>query len=125
MKYQIVGTRQNGEGNIMNIPPIQTKRINHTFLDGNIEEICSLEKYGGWDMYVFVGNYPTEEGAHSCECLFPDMKSIECTAFLWNNEAFAEYRDTSRKMTGLVVANDDEYSYNYAQNAFKNKSQEI
>ncbi len=83
------------------------------YLHGSLENLACSE--GGWDKFKWVGSAPTSEGVYTCTAIFgdTDFHRVSVTAFLW---------EVYGKLTGLVVADDDDEQMLYALKQFKAKS---
>ena len=88
------------------------------YLHGKLEKIAS--RNGGWDKFKWVGSAPTAEGIYTCIGIVGDVdeERLSVTAFLWN----AKFGHGLTKLTGLIVADDDDESLLYALKQYKAKS---
>ena len=86
------------------------------YLHGSLESSAASE--GGWDKFKWVGSAPTSEGVYTCTAIMGDEERVSVTAFLW----YAKFGQGLTKLTGLVVADDDDEQMLYALKQFKAKS---
>jgi hypothetical protein len=89
------------------------------YLHGELEkQSCS---FGGWDKFKWCGGEPQKDGIFDCVVLIGDddtqVKVVEATAYIW----MAHFGD----LTGLVVANDDIKSVEYAHKKWEEKATSI
>ncbi len=89
------------------------------YLHGKLES--SAASQGGWDKFKWLESAPTSEGIHNCVAIVTDDIIVEATAFLWNTS----FGQGLTKLTGLVVADDDNEGILYALKKFKAKSDSI
>ena len=86
------------------------------YLHGSLES--SAASQGGWDKFKWVGSAPTSEGVYTCTAIMGDEERVSVTAFLWS----AKFGQGLTKLTGLIVADDDDEQMLYALKQFKAKS---
>ena len=86
------------------------------YLHGSLEKEAASQ--GGWDKFKWVGTAPTAEGIYTCTAAVTELDRISVTAFLWN----AKFGHGLTKLTGLIVADDDDESLLYALKQYKAKS---
>lgn len=97
--YRINPETINGESRF----DFPSKRIPFTYLHGK------LQNDNGYDIFSIAEPAPTEEGIYPCL-----VGKVKATFYLWKTS----YGDTH----GLVVANDDFESIEYAEKCYKEKT---
>jgi len=110
MKYKIVPENISDSNNLLNIPDDRLKRIPFVYLHSELEE--KAYDLGGYDIFSFVDEKPTEEGIFECEVMYPD-ENIDSTLFLWT-----DYHGVH----GLVVSNTDTEQLKFAKEKYDKKS---
>lgn len=91
-------------------------RIAYCYLHGKLQDIAGYDCFGFQNSGLessdagYIKPNSLEDGIYDCE-----FESKPCTFFYWKNHKFPGGQ------RGLVVFNDDEESFKYAEECFKNK----
>lgn len=115
--YVIIPTECNSNDALL--PLFKKENLTYSpwlYLHGELEN--ESVRFGGWDKFKWFGDEPTKDGIFDCVVLIGDddanIKVVKSIAYLWKSDF--------GKLTGLVVAEDDQKSVDYAHKNWEEKA---